>query len=205
MESEKILRIENPQYFYDLYEAFKKAKDRIECVNKICKSDGVLETPSLNELRYVGFHLIKAFSDINSENGQEEILRAKRHCERASYDILEIGVIYQLALFKKFKDEFKKTRISSVVKDWLDICEKIEKINAELVEHNRYDEGGEEYHKLAERKLLELNGIIKKFPYYRAELRKVRKRELINNVVIYSGWIIAALTVIVMIIEYFLS
>ena len=76
----------NATKFNELYEAFKKANERIEAVNKITGTlDSIIEIPSLNELRYVGFHLIKALSHPDSTEEDEELRRAIRHCERASY------------------------------------------------------------------------------------------------------------------------
>ena len=84
-----------------------------------------------------------------------------------------------------------------MVKEWLTICNRINQINLELVEFNRYDEGGEDYHKIAENNLSELHGITSKFPYYREELKKERTRDLLKYFFMYSGWFIALISIVV--------
>lgn len=196
----KDIAIENSASLDTLYRAFKKAKDRIEKITGDIygpdNPDQILAAPALNELRYVGFHLIKSISKSTAKEQEEELLRAIRHCERASYDIIEIGIVYQLSLFEQFREEFRQTPITATIKNWTQICESVNRVNAELCEINRFDEVGEEYHVVAEEKLQTLLGITANLPKYRAELDKVRKRQLKKKFLTYSGWAIALVAAI---------
>jgi len=67
--------------------------------------------PAINELRYCSHHLFKAYSSKDVESQLEEIRRAKRHCERAIYDCLNITLAHLIMRI----EEFKATKIPSYV------------------------------------------------------------------------------------------
>lgn len=195
MEKYTAIAGENRDYLDSLSTAFNKAKERIETItNDIYGPDNpdqALAAPALNELRYVGFHIIKAISKADRKEQEEELRRAIRHCERASYDIIEIGIAYQLGRFERFREEFRQTPVTATIKNWTQICESVNRINADLCEINRFDEGGEEYHIAAEAKLHELLNITSNLPNYEEELDKVQNRLQIRKFLTYSGWAIA--------------
>lgn len=197
MSKQTAIAIENRGTFEHLYKAFEKAKDRIKKItHDIYGPDNIEQTlaaPALNELRYVGFHIIRAISRLDRKEQEEELRRAIRHCERASYDIIEIGIAYQLGRLEYFREEFRQTPITATIKEWGHICESVNRINAELCEINRFDEAGEEYLIVAEEKLQQLLGITANLPQYRKELDKVQSRLLIRKFFTLSGWAIAVL------------
>jgi hypothetical protein len=200
MSQQTAIAIENSGPFEHLYKAFEKAKDRIKKITYDIygpdNTEQTLAAPALNELRYVGFHIIRAISKFDRKEQEEELRRAIRHCERASYDIIEIGIAYQLGLFEGFREEFRQTPITATIKDWGHICESINRINAELCEINRFDEAGEEYLIVAEEKLQQLFSITANLPQYRTELDKVQNRRQIRKFFTFSGWAIAVVAVI---------
>jgi len=77
--------------------------DRAEVlVKEIERLDGNLSIPSINQLRYVGYHLARALCRDDSGSTDAEIEKARNHCQRAIYDAHEIGIIYQLETVKAF-------------------------------------------------------------------------------------------------------
>lgn len=68
-----------------------------------------LSIPSINELRYAGYHLAKAICyEETGDNNQLncEIDKAKGHCKRAVYDAHEMGIIYVLEKIKLFNEQY---------------------------------------------------------------------------------------------------
>ena len=61
-----------------------------------------LSIPAINELRYAGHHLLKAPAGEDKAAFQEEVLKAKGHCQRSMYEASESGITYSLALIAVF-------------------------------------------------------------------------------------------------------
>lgn len=86
----------------EVVDLFDDAEDRVKEVEQLAQE---LSVPSLNELRYVGYHLARAFCEEDSKGVLIQVNKAKSHCKRAIYDAHEIGIIYMLAEIKVFKEE----------------------------------------------------------------------------------------------------
>jgi len=90
-------------------------------IKKIERLDGNLSIPSINELRYAGYHLACAWQASQRFDGNkapEEIEKAARHCQRAIYDAHEIGVQYHLTRITQFQDDYRKFPVTDVIKDY---------------------------------------------------------------------------------------
>ncbi len=69
-------------------------------------SDGVV-IPSINELRYFGYHLLQAILDEHdSEQINEQLKKAESHAKRAIYDASESIVLYHLIKAESFQNKF---------------------------------------------------------------------------------------------------
>jgi len=80
---------------------FDQAEAQVKEIERL-SSD--LAIPSINQLRYVGYHIARALcADAGSETIDTEITKAKNHCQRAIYDAHEVGIIYLLQSIKLFK------------------------------------------------------------------------------------------------------
>ncbi len=89
---------------------FDKAEAKIKEVEQLSQS---LSIPSINELRYVGYHLARSYIEEDQRELDNHIDKAKRHCMRAIYDAHEMGIIDMLELVKLFKEDY--TSSSSAV------------------------------------------------------------------------------------------
>lgn len=171
-----IIDAENTQVFKDMAEAFSEAERRLKLVEWM---DGT-DVPSINELRYVSYHMLKA-SEIqgNTAAQYEELKRAERHCKRASFDALELGIINALENVDAFRNEFHDFPVSDVFSEYLDILHTVESIRSFLANAS----GGEhrdEYYIDVEQKLTDLTSILTKLNCAREEINKKRaisKRE----------------------------
>ena len=74
-------------------DAYKKAEDAIHALG--LDGEGV-DTAAINELRYAGYHVLRAITTGDTERQTEELSRAQRHCERAFYEAYDGAVFYYL-------------------------------------------------------------------------------------------------------------
>lgn len=82
---------------------FDKAEAKIKEVEQLSQN---LSIPSINELRYVGYHLARSYIEEDQRELDIHIDKAKRHCMRAIYDAHEMGIIDMLRLIKLFKETY---------------------------------------------------------------------------------------------------
>lgn len=106
-------------------EAIKEIKQLFETAEDYCKSVEVvfskgLVIPAINELRYCGKHLLDACS---IDDADEELRRAKSHCQRAVYDATEAAALAALETFDQFRERFNQVQICDVISNYQDICQ----------------------------------------------------------------------------------
>ncbi len=111
---------ETQQDLQEIVELFSEAERAIKEVEDI---GGELIVPAVNQLRYTGNHLVRYLADLQNT---DELADAKKHCKRATYDAYEAAILYHLSLYQKFKDDYRKTIINSIIPDYSDICLQIE-------------------------------------------------------------------------------
>jgi len=87
----------------NIVQLFDEAEDKVKEVELLAQE---ISIPSINELRYVGYHLARSFCEDDPEKLDTQIDKATRHCKRAIYDAHEIGIIYMLEQIKLFKEKY---------------------------------------------------------------------------------------------------
>jgi len=99
---------------------FDEAESKVKEVEQL-SSD--LSIPSINELRYVGYHLTKALCQQTDGTISSELDKAERHCKRAIYDAVEIGVIYLLEKIQEFQQDYgRSVEIVTVIPNYIELC-----------------------------------------------------------------------------------
>lgn len=118
---------------------YEIAEQKMKLVEGI---DDDLYIPSVNELRYAGCHLSKATvaPDFGTING--ELDKAKKHCKRAIYDALEVGITYYLETLRIFLDDYRTVVISPVIPDLSDAKRKISEIRDFITKPRDEDRAG---------------------------------------------------------------
>lgn len=158
-------------FYKELRTEFKEAERRLKLIEREHISEG-LDIPSVNELRYVAYHLLEALDGCASEQVQTEaICKAIRHCKRASFDAIELGLLSTLESIKEFKDDYKKVSITSVLPNIVTIFTEVE-AHKMILDTN--DEHKHEKYLQAEASYLELIKISKKLEAARDELNKIK-------------------------------
>ncbi len=136
---------ENLDQFNLLCNSFRTAEERV----KEIEWRGGLDIPSINELRYVGFHLIKAVQAKDSSIQDEQLRRAFRHCRRAEYDAVELGILSGLDCIARFQDIYRSLPVIDHVKNYPEIlgfCEKLRKRQENSIESEYRESYYEEIH-----------------------------------------------------------
>jgi len=97
------MQAEQKKSVQDIIELFDIAEDKVKEIEQL---NHEISIPSINELRYVGYHLARLFCEDDSQEIELQIAKAKSHCQRAIYDAHEIGIIYMLEKIKLFKEQY---------------------------------------------------------------------------------------------------
>ncbi len=160
------------------FSAFKEAEDYIK---KSEISVGELDIPSVNELRYFGYHLVKALSnpELSRTDQLEEIHGAKKHAQRASYDAIELGLISNLEVIADFHMEYgAKPYLTEIHSDYFGLMTRVDEIKVIVGQESRHDRA--EYYRVCEGYLNELKSIKNKLELSKSSLAS-REEEIVNN------------------------
>ncbi len=164
---------------------FKEAERAIKEIEDIGNE---LIVPAVNQLRYTGNHLVRYLADPSNES---ELFEAERHCKRASYDAYEAAILYYLKLFHKFKDDYRRVSIASVLPDYAELCLQVDKARKLIRDNNKSKTRGEFYQQCKEH-LDVIAGNVKKMDACRDELNKLIKKEWIQLALLVCAVIAAA-------------
>ena len=155
-------------------------------------ADGRLNIPCVNQLRYVGYHLLNY---IVADN-EHEILEAEDHCARALYDAYEVEALYYLKTFQDFQAEFIDLPIADSVAEYLIWCEAHESI-AEFVRTHTQSHGRGAYYAGLAPHIEKLEAIQKLLPHARNALNKQRRNHSKDNRLAIVATVVAVLALII--------
>lgn len=80
-----------------------------------------LSIPSINQMRYVAYHLVESFEHEDDKSIEEEIEKATNHAQRARYDAVEIGILYYLEQIKIFQEKYSEyTETLTILPNYID-------------------------------------------------------------------------------------
>jgi CHASE3 domain sensor protein len=167
----------NQDLFSRIVTEFTNAERRMKSV----EWDGGMDIPSINELRYVAYHLFKACQyqdDVDKQ--REELRRAERHCKRASFDAMELGIINQLENINRFKEDYNDYPISGVLSDYVKLMQQTEEIK-KFLEASTGAENRDDYYDECENNLHSLKKIYSKLTAAREEVNKKRAQYIADQ------------------------
>ncbi|SSC08046.1 hypothetical protein BTURTLESOX_1333 [bacterium endosymbiont of Bathymodiolus sp. 5 South] len=134
-----------------LLDLFKQAETKIKNAELIT-SEGVL-IPSINELRYVGHHIVRSLLSDDAKEIQAERVRAINHVKRAIYDIDESLLIYYIESAVNFKEKYNDSGFTTeVVTDYPEKLAMLDEANKSIQQlredNNNYQDREQFYQKL---------------------------------------------------------
>lgn len=155
----------------ELQRLWKKAEDKLKEVERI--SEGVV-IPSVNELRYAGYHLLKYLRD----GSKEDLTKAQSHCQRALFDSHEFHIGLNLARIHKFEDDYRVVEVSPVIQNYPDLQVTAETARTFLATHSKGEHSSKEDHyEEAEAHALKLEAVNATLTAARPEMnKKLRNR-----------------------------
>ncbi|WP_019895290.1 hypothetical protein [Hydrogenovibrio halophilus] len=111
-----------------LFEQAEKQVKKAEDVN------GNIIVPSINELRYFGYHIIKALlAEDDQATLVKEIEKAEGHAKRAIYDASEALIIFYLEKAELFQQRHSNNASTiDVLPDYVECLEQLESINESI-------------------------------------------------------------------------
>jgi len=111
---------------------FTDAENKIKSIER---ETSELSIPSINQLRYVAFHLIEILK--NAKNIDEELDKAINHAKRAKYDVIEISCLYYLEEIKEFQDKYSQyTESISILPNYIELMTSAQKITDNINQIN---------------------------------------------------------------------
>ena len=152
-------------YKDSISEVFECFKNTEKIIKKFEKTHGELPIPSVNELRYVGYHFLMATTETSDVSIRENIEKALNHCKRAKFDTYEASSMILLEELKIFNESYGKiVETQSVITDYVGKLSKIEEIKNSLEEIVSGDyESREVYYQEIKPKHEDLKMILKEF------------------------------------------
>jgi len=108
---------------------FKEAEDNLKEYEYV---DDTILLPAVNQLRYAGYHLAKAYKiELSESPGIEEldlnITQARNHCKRSIFDSSEGVLLHHLDEVRQFQLDYSKIAVPDIVPDYIDLCTQITK------------------------------------------------------------------------------
>lgn len=159
----------------DKLEAIIRLFDEAEAkVKEVEQLSSDLSIPSINELRYVGYHLTKALCQQTDDTISSDLDKAERHCKRAIYDAVEIGVIYLLEKIQEFQQDYgHRVEIITVIPNYIDLCANAHDTR-EFISHikENCEKDRDRYYKECQPHYITLKDIYRKLDLARPEINK---------------------------------
>jgi hypothetical protein len=151
---------------------FAKAEQRLKVIE--ARPGAGLEIPSVNQLRYAGYHLLAYVVD----GSTPDLEKAKGHCQRAIYDAYELELGFYIDTFGTFCEEFLELPISETIPEFLNWVEAYQSAQT-VVASRRQADGREKYYAQLEPHIETLGAIEKRLPAARDQL--ARKRRMLHR------------------------
>lgn len=127
-----------------LWKCFQEAEQQIKVLERD-EGDG-LDIPSINQLRYVAHHLLKA---LIKDTGTAEIDKAINHAQRSLFDAHEAHSIGVLSSINKFMVDYQLVNVPVVLPKYIAIKKEIIELKSLIKSFPRGDERTDYYQQSA--------------------------------------------------------
>lgn len=183
--------------FEDSIKEIKALFDKAELAIKKVESYVGLSFPAVNQLRYAGRHFIDSADLGSDEDRDEQLRRAKRHCQRAIYDAMDIGIDFCVSKIELFKSDYRKVTVTDIIPSYIEIIQKTEEAH-NFIEQARTDSDcRENYYVEAEEHYDVLRGFLPLLDIARQELNKKLNKQFKQSAVQNCLLVVAILTLVV--------
>lgn len=167
-EGDQETRATDADEFANVTRLFHKAEDKLKLVERL--HDEGLVVPSVNELRYAGYHLLRALNAGGPSERADHIDRAERHCCRAIYDAVEVSILDRLAAVRRFEDDYRLVEVTRVSPNYVGLRGRVRR--AEELIDTTDKEDRERFYDACETHYNDLEAVANAFEDARPELNK---------------------------------
>jgi hypothetical protein len=121
---------------------YQKADEFCQEVQSFVDEAGI---PALNELRNAGHHFLRALDDDGNVIEIDDLISARNHARRASYEACEAGNLFALGIIAKFKEDYATIPVDGTVSDYTGLLKKAKAAqkSVELGRQNGFDRAGD--------------------------------------------------------------
>lgn len=174
-------------------------------VKELERHDGDgLDIPSINELRYVGYHVLNALVADHAYGRDLELDKAKRHVQRAIYDAYEARTMNVIDQIDLFMDDYRLIQVSLVIKDYASLKVEVDQVRRFIGDVQKQADSRDEKYQGCEQHLKRLEEINTQFQAARDDLNVIiaqKRRETLRWLV---GVVIAVLVAVVgLVVKFF--
>ena len=125
----------NDKYKKSIGEVFECFKNTEHKIKQFEKEHGELSIPSINELRYVGYHFAEATLATSEVSIRANIQKALNHCKRAKFDTYEASTTLILERIKNFHSTYSHIKeTQDIITDYVGDLANVQRITNELQE-----------------------------------------------------------------------
>lgn len=159
----------------ELIALFTEAEAKLKEAEEI---DGEIIIPSINELRYVGFHVLRSIAYEDEKSFESELSKAANHARRAIYDAAEAQVIFLLEKVKNFQERHRRSAsVTDVIDNYIDLMQEVEEAKEKIsqVRQQKLPVERTEYYQRCNPHIQKLKNIVSKLDVAEPEIAKKEK------------------------------
>ena len=129
--------------------------------------------PSINQLRYAGYHVLAALVSEVPATKEEECRKAKSHCLRAIYDAYDNEINFTLSKINQFREDYKSIQILPTFPEYSQILVEARRAQSLLIKARKSNDARRGYYSDARDVARSLRAAVCAIEDIREELNKV--------------------------------
>lgn len=187
-----------------LLSLFSEAENKVKEAEEI---DGAISVPSINELRYVGYHLTRALANEDPVEVEQELIKAANHARRAIYDASEAQIIFLLEKVKDFQIRHRQSAsVTEVISDYITLMECAEAAKGQIatVRNKNIPVDRPEYYQLCQPHIDSLKKIVLRLELSEPEIYKKERKSARNYIITIAALVSTILGVVIVAAQWLL-
>lgn len=175
------------QKLSDLHTLYSEAEEALKYFETLNRKVSV---PSVNQLRYAGFHILKGLVNdaLSFDEGLKELDLALGHIKRALFDVYEHCALFSLDHIVKFNDDYRDIPVSPVIPDIVQVKGRVREIIEDLSRFKNRNEDRYLHFQSCRSHYKELEQVAYRLDSAREELNKIiegKNRQKLYNIIMF--------------------
>lgn len=176
---------------------YERLYKQAESAIKYCEVQQLegLMFPPINELRYSGQHITRAFMATDINAALKCFDEGLRHIRRAIYDAYDASVNYYLEQCRLFESDYKNITITSINNNFIAEKKGLERLKESIAQEDR--SRTEDYYESKKEQIRIVKEIYENWDVSRGESNKLMKRQMLRTWIAILTLLLAALGLLV--------